>query len=64
MKEQDKGVLEFRIERDDCAALLRRMLHATRPGADIDKFMKSRLRERAEAYLKRHGLQGEIIRTM
>lgn len=38
------------------------MIHATRPEADIEKFHKSRLRERAQDYLKRKGLQGNILR--
>lgn len=64
MKEEEKNIGYIRMERDDCAALLRRLIHATRPGRTIEDLHQSRLRERAQDYLKRQGLQGNIIRTM
>jgi hypothetical protein len=60
--DHDKDIVEIRQERDDCAALLRRMIHATRPGSTIERLSASRLRERAEDYLKRKGLEGSPLR--
>lgn len=62
MNERDKDIVDIRIERDDCAALLRRLLHATRDGQSFELLQASRLRERAQNYLKRKGLEGSPFR--